>query len=307
MSTLTPYEILQLPENSTFYSIKARYRVLVRILHPDKHTARSGNDYVDGLSTEEKDAMFLAIQKAYETLRHLKGREDDMPSEDIKYNIGREYENHISEEFKQMGITENFNEDKFNEEFNNYNEKIKSTDPFNVGYNEFSVNETSTSYNTSSLDKDSELMYKKKREKPKVEEKLIERPDYLSQTSFGSTFEFGLSKITDFSTKLGSKNGINAMDLQSAYNNPYFESIQSDSDISMDKKSFDEAMNERMNERTQLNGKIESKEIYLSEDQELEKVIQLNKDYEKSRILQEQRDQHRVHRKIKDNQLPTRS
>ena len=308
MDVLTPYEILQLPENSTFDSIKARYRTLARILHPDKHTARSGNDYVDNLSKDEKGAMFLAIQKSYETLRHLKGREDDMPCEDIEYTIEKEYENNVSEEFRQIGITENFDEDKFNAEFNSYNEKIKETDPFNKGYSEFSSKEDgngSTNYNTSSLDRDSALKYKKKREKPKKEQKLIERPaDNFSQTSFGSTFEFGMTNITDFSTQLGNKNGLNAMDLESAYNNPYFESIQSSSDTSMDKNSFDAAINARMNERTQLNSEIESEEIYLSEEEELQKIRELNKEYEKIRILQEQRDQQRVHRKIKDSQLP---
>ena len=122
-SVLTPYEILQLPENSTFDSIKARYRTLVRILHPDKHTTNSGNDYVDNLSKDEKDAMFLAIQKAYDELRHLKGRENDLPDEDIEYTIPEELANHITDDMRQMNMNGEFNEDMFNQQFDDYKNK----------------------------------------------------------------------------------------------------------------------------------------------------------------------------------------
>ena len=59
LRTLPPHEVLQVPENAPLEEVKAAYRRLVKIYHPDR-----SHEFVQGSNTE----MLKIINEAYEVL-----------------------------------------------------------------------------------------------------------------------------------------------------------------------------------------------------------------------------------------------
>eukprot|EP00250_Pteridium_aquilinum_P019250 c24364_g1_i2 orf=749-1342(-) len=66
----TLYQVLQVPQTATKAEIKAAYRRLVRLYHPDSRTAVAD----EGKNKEESTSLFLQIHSAYAALSDAQSR-----------------------------------------------------------------------------------------------------------------------------------------------------------------------------------------------------------------------------------------
>jgi len=191
----TPYQILDLKEDSSYRDIKIRYRTLCMVLHPDKNV-KVGVSYYDDMSKREKCILFDKVTKAFNTLRTQKKKEKLMPLEDIEYNIDEEYRQ-----------TEEVDKKKFDKNFEEY--KKYYDNPYDTGYSEFNNKAKDIEYKN-----DTSRKFKKPNKKSTKSSITIS--DSGSNSNF---YELGITNVSDFSFSSSSKNGLSGYDLGSSYTN----------------------------------------------------------------------------------------
>lgn len=276
MSHLTPYEILQLDETATMSEIKHRYRNLIKYIHPDKKRMKSNVPYIDNLSDIERRTLFEHVQKAYKELKAHKGREDDMPFDNIEYNIQEQLKinDNIGSSLNGFSKHELKN---FNSEFEHYKKnKQDDGDPQNMGYASFNHENIQTFY---------------KDIKTKSKQKFNDR---LS----GNNFHLGLTVIDDYSVNIGHKQGLYGSDLGIVYNDTKFSRINENGDKSLSKKEFQKKIKEKIKERKKIDKQIENDSIYLSEEENLKKLKKVYKEDNERRKIQKKRDKINTIRRI---------
>ena len=173
---LNPYDVLGIPNNSDWKTIKRSYKHMLNQTHPDK----MGNA-----------KYFMLVHEAFNQLQETRNHEKkykNLPKEEVNYN------NNI-EDVPEPHKMKDFNNQKFNKYFEN--NKLQQDNYMNKGYG----NRMSKSLD---YQEDISDLLKTKLKIPKQELVLYKEPEALNSSNiFDSCYELGKVKENDFSCRNG--------------------------------------------------------------------------------------------------------
>lgn len=277
-NTITPYDILGVPTNASIHQINTAYRNLILQLHPDKKSKIKW-------SNDERKEAFIRVRKAYKDITKNYNFKD-VPEYNLEYQDWDEVVN------PKDTTTKDFDIDHFNKQFELNKQKIKKhemEDPYTRGYKEFDRRPNDPKKHLKSL-KSQPKVRKPQKTKHQL---VIHNPDTQTNTT-NNCYEFGLTKISDFSITTQSKNGLSGCDLGSVYDqdNEYWEDSfnrhQKFSKKYNDTTDISTKVKKMQFERSRLDIKEEYKKAEELERIEKEKIA---RQFEHNRQLQLQRDE----------------
>tara|TARA_B100001094_G_scaffold263748_1_gene265467 strand:+ start:2895 stop:3668 length:774 start_codon:yes stop_codon:yes gene_type:complete len=173
---LDPYDVLGIPSNSDWKTIKKAYKHMLNQTHPDK----MGNA-----------KYFMLVHEAFNHLQETRNHEKkykNLPTEEVKYR-------NDMEDIPEPHKIKNFTNEKFNKYFEK--NKIQEENYMNSGYG---------SKMTQSLNYQEDIseLLKNKLKIPKQELVMYKEPEALNSSNiFDSCYELGKGKETDFSCRNG--------------------------------------------------------------------------------------------------------
>jgi len=217
MDSFSAWDVLDMSPKSSTAEIKARYRSLVLMYHPDKcNLSFIGPDY------------FHEIQKAYKTIMSTR-RDARMPKHDIDYQdieqeLDYELRGILKENFNVTSETQREFNDAFNKRFMETNKAFDRLRPLTMGYSDF--NRIPTSDDIIKKFSVDDIKYKKiERRETEVSKPLKPIFDIKNSGIYGLGVpapNFGIIKIEDFSVKCGTKKSLSSGDLGKVFSKNVF-------------------------------------------------------------------------------------
>ena len=225
ISNLSPFDILGIEPTDDKRIIINAYREMVLLVHPDK-AKQNGLNW----SPEQCNEAFNQIKKAYKTLKKDYNFRD-APDYDLPYEI----EAFSSQKMKDL--------DQFNNLFEQKKQKDITEgmgDPYSVGYSDFDrpLNLSEDEYIELNLGKLPNNNTPPKKTKTEI---INFKENGLNNVN--NHYEFGMSKIDDFSFDFGSKGStLSGTDISQVHQNNEYWGISVSRDKKLVEKYNDESM-----------------------------------------------------------------
>lgn len=273
---INPYDILDISPMASTAEIKARFRSLALMYHPDKcNLTFIGEDY------------FNEIQKAYRSLMKTR-RDSRMPDYDIKYeNIEQELDAEMREILDMNendsnnfvvnieSDTQNYFNNEFNRRFMEVNRAFRDLRPWEKGYSDWNRvpkgNDVIKEFDINDITYKN--LFVNEFRKPEVNDSFNESdPD---TQHFIPKSNYGLVRIDDFSVEdVGKKNNLHGGDLEKSFSNRITESYDQIKTSDENQKSLENLLDEKLRERTDEDYEFPSKEdaeVMMSREKQSEK------------------------------------